>query len=235
MKSMIPTLIIIGLVLLVLIFVVGMRKSTEAASLCGPARTAMLWVISLLPHDPKHTRLGTGDTYVDDPLLGAMNAYKKKEFERILKEGEMLPDSGDSYSRLSIATKHCDTWFMSTLLKYGANPNGGPEVPLRQAILLNSIPKAKILLDAGADPNMNDRGEVNMPLFDALLIDDYAMADYLLDRGANPVLSPDVIQEVIVTVGASNLRSDSERGIQRAQFIERLRLEYPEAFGALEA
>ena len=89
------------------------------------------------------------------------------------------------------AAKSGETELAKLALEKGANPNvagiyyGERTFPLIEATMKNNIELVRILIDSGADVNIQKRNGES-PLADASCYDYYEIAKILLERGANP-------------------------------------------------
>ena len=94
---------------------------------------------------------------------------------------------GTGYSILLSAIEVGDTAFVRDLLSIGANPNHASidRTPLWYAVQSNQYEIAKILLEAGADPNQKTEVDGWFALEDAQSLQ---MVELLLEHGANPLM-----------------------------------------------
>ena len=92
-------------------------------------------------------------------LTAAYDLQNKEAFELLLKSGAS-PD-GISHERLTLlhsAARNPDSFWLETLLRYGANPNYSEVIrgiyPIMEAILGNYPDNVRLLINAGADINV---------------------------------------------------------------------------------
>ena len=134
------------------------------------------------------------------------------------------PNGAPDTAPLHQAVKGYDMAVTKLLLKAGANPDGtmGGEPALYEAALLGATEPAKLLLEAGAQVNLQD--EVgNTAALVAAAAEHWTMVAFLLDHGAT-IWSTDTGG---VTIGGladrSRLRRDSPEGQALNVVIERLK------------
>jgi len=121
---------------------------------------------------------------VHDRDYAAVEALVKKE-PGILKRRHTM---GGTY--LNCATSMKDIKMMKLLLKLGGNPNGAAGCGMAPIILATGsgdLATTKVLLDAGADPNMF--GHASTPLANARLTKNTKMINLLLKYGAKETTS----------------------------------------------
>jgi hypothetical protein len=125
-------------------------------------------------------------------LLPQFSAAERKEKTHHLCERYRLvcaDDWGALEVALSDAAKRGDAAEVEKILRSHPNVNAGSGLlwtPLQSAIFARSLPAVKLLIEHGADPNL-DRSGPGVPIESAVLnrVDDVAI--YLLDHGARPV------------------------------------------------
>lgn len=131
------------------------------------------------------------------PGYELVEACQERDFSRVRelieKEGVNPNSSIGGMSTLTVCLcGEPDRKLLRYLLKHGANPNV-VEKPLRNSPLSwassnRDLESAKILLAAGADPNL--AGVLLTPMYQAHMNKDQAMMDALAKAGAKPVPPP---------------------------------------------
>ena len=136
------------------------------------------------------------DSYT--PLLAALTKKNKKGVLRLLEHGadpNIVITGESSYagkSAIWVASQMEDTYFLDVMLKYGGNPNFRNkkwygDTLLHAAIFgdhRTAIDRVKLLVEAGADININGANE-STPLIQAAAINQYEIIYYLLRQGAD--------------------------------------------------
>lgn len=156
-----------------------------AISRCGIPGYTLATLRSLFPYDP-HAKIEYYGQAVELPLFAALRHHKLGDFNKFLKEEED-PNGSADLNLLEVAIQQCDLRFASVLLEHGANPNNPNEgeSALDKTVLNNDLTAAKLLLNAGADPNLGSGSAIDS----AATINAWRMVELLLQHGANPALS----------------------------------------------
>jgi len=126
----------------------------------------------------------------------------KYKSAKVLLELGADPNLGDSYTGTTPmieAAKNKDPMFLKLLLENKGNPNSAEDAPPRKgniprhtalvsAIGWNddySLEKVKMLIDAGADVNFDNKRRIEKPLNAAITFDKFDVALYLMQHGAD--------------------------------------------------
>ena len=134
------------------------------------------------------------DTWLlpSDKAVDTRAKYNPLEFSRVKATGNDLePEfAGDEQLALIEAAEQGDRARVETLLQVGFNPNGiagqwGMSA-LNHAVQRGDVEIVRVLLDAGADPDLKAAG--HQPLVLASLHGHARIAELLLQAGANPDL-----------------------------------------------
>lgn len=138
------------------------------------------------------------------PGYELVEACQERDFARVRelieKEGVNPNSTIGGMSTLTVCLcGEPDRNLLRYLLKHGANPNVVEKPlrfsPLSRASLNRDLESAKILLAAGADPNL--AGVVPTPMFQAHGNKDQAMMDALTKAGAKPVSEPRASRDAV--------------------------------------
>ncbi|GHT15307.1 hypothetical protein FACS189426_22780 [Bacteroidia bacterium] len=133
-------------------------------------------------------------------LIYSIYANNEQAMEILLRKGANpniycdikpdLEDAQEDITPLAQAARCPKISYVRTLLKYGANPNDTRSfhIALDEAVLRNDREMVDLLLDNGADINIQTKLTKATVVVTAADIHDFDMVNYLLDRGAKPML-----------------------------------------------
>lgn len=143
-------------------------------------------------------------------------AWMKRLLETGVNPNEPLYESDEDDVTLPLCEalhRHAD--LVPVLLEYGADPSGDGEnaIPLMEAFVWSSDSASLVhlLLDAGADPFVEDSCSGSTPLLDAVVHGYYRVVTRLLNMGVNP--NPD--GEDIWHLPLTQAIADSDVGLVR--------------------
>lgn len=130
------------------------------------------------------------------PALDAFDAAAAGDDGRLAEDPERARErSSDGFTALHLTAFFARPACAALALRCGADPDavasdGSLLRPLHSAAASRSADIARMLLDAGADPDARQQGGFTA-LHAAALHGDLALAELLLERGADPALATD--------------------------------------------
>jgi ankyrin repeat protein len=155
-------------------------------------------------------------------LTTALYAKKYQIAELLVSAGAdvNIGFSNESQSPLYIAVRQENLAIVKLLIDKGANVNGIPySVPLQAALNANRQDLFNLLLEAGADPNI-EADATRRKLFHALMEKDYPLfkdaADSLIAKGADMNIRD---QHGNTPLHHTVIQSQWQSGIQKAEFL----------------
>lgn len=135
---------------------------------------------------------------VDDMtfLMWSLLKQNKISYQYLLEQGadpnQLTTPKDSKYpsSVMNMAVMPEDTFWLKLALKYGGDPNTpkGNESIIFEAISQERNENIKLLLEAGADINYQNKISKKTPLIQAIGRDRFNIAFMLLEKGANPEL-----------------------------------------------
>jgi ankyrin repeat protein len=135
-----------------------------------------------------------------EPELGVLEAAATGRADRLRELLAADPDairerSPEGFTTLGLAAFLGGPEVVGILLEHGADPDDDADNqfgvrPVHAASASHDRETMRLLLEAGADPNMRQQGGF-VPLHEAAHTDDVEMARLLLDHGADPSLAAD--------------------------------------------
>lgn len=158
-----------------------------------------------------------------DTLLSlAVQNDDRATVEALLAAGAN-PNIPEELAPIAVAAENARMPILQLLLKAGADPNGrvGSETALWRLALAGRLDAAKLLLDAGANPDRANAGG-DTPTIAAVQADHYRMALLLLDHGASAVAKSKIGFDVAFWTTRSRIPGTSVEGQAREQLIARL-------------
>jgi ankyrin repeat protein len=134
----------------------------------------------------------------ETPLTQAAARNDVAAIRRLLADGHLADEGGDSWTALIWAARSGSIEAITLLLDSGADLNRpGPTgdnwdaTPLQHAILQRQTAAARLLLDRGADPNRSAGPKMLSPLLLAAGDTDPTILRLLLAHGADPTVEDD--------------------------------------------
>ena len=148
-----------------------------------------------------HQRRAVADALLEaDPELGILEAAAAGRAERVRELLASDPESigqrtPEGFTTLGLAAFLGGPESVRVLLEHGADADDDADNPfgvrpVHAAGAAHDHVTMKLLLEAGADPNLRQRGGF-VPLHEAAHTDDVEMAQLLLAHGADPALTAD--------------------------------------------
>ncbi|KAL4220357.1 Ankyrin repeat and SOCS box protein 10 [Mactra antiquata] len=145
----------------------------------------------------KGADMGIRDTWYQTPLMYCMRTQWVEVGELLLEHNSRIVDTGDKYGKcaLHIAVEVGSIECIEVLLRHGADvdvQNNDGVTPLSticgdRTVASDVLVKiVKLLIDAGADPNIKDFRECRSALQRAMLTANVEVVEYLLSVGAIP-------------------------------------------------
>jgi ankyrin repeat protein len=133
-----------------------------------------------------------------EPELGVLEAAATGRADRLTELLDADPDAGrertpEGFTPLGLAAFLGGPATVKVLLEHGADPDDDADNqfgvrPVNAAAASHDRETMRLLLDAGADANAQQRGGFT-PLHEAAHTDDVEMARLLLDHGADPSIA----------------------------------------------
>jgi ankyrin repeat protein len=148
-----------------------------------------------------HQQRGAADALLEaGPELGILEASAAGRADRVRELLAADPDAirertPEGFTTLGLAAFLGGPGAVRVLLEHGADADDDAENPfgvrpVHAAGAAHDAETMRLLLEAGADPNLRQQGGF-VPLHEAAHTDDVAMAELLLDHGADPSLAAD--------------------------------------------
>jgi len=166
-----------------------------------------------------------------DPFARAYRLLEAQDVDGLREQLERFPDlvalhGTNGNDLLGMATATCDERLVALLLEQGADPvraNVHGWTPLHQAAYSGLPLLARLLLDAGAPPDVSARGDGGTPVIVALFWGHRKTAELLAESGVFPrnlraaagLGRLDLIEELVATDGALAPGAGAHRAFYR--------------------
>ncbi len=148
-----------------------------------------------------HQQREAADVLLDaEPELGILEAAAAGRVDRVREllaadPAEIRARTPQGFTTLGLAAFLGGPEAVRVLLEHGADADDDADNPfgvrpVHAASAAHDHETMRLLLEAGADPNLRQRGGF-VPLHEAAHTDDVEMAQLLLDHGADPALTAD--------------------------------------------
>jgi ankyrin repeat protein len=166
-----------------------------------------------------------------EPFARAYRAIEAHDVDGLRAELDRFPDlvaakGTNGNDLLGMAGATCDERLVALLLERGADPNAANAhgwTPLHQAGYSGLPALARMLLDAGARPDLSARGDGGTPLVVALFWGHRETAELLAEHGVHPrnlraaagLGRVDLVEELLAADGQLALQAGAHRGFYR--------------------
>jgi uncharacterized protein len=166
-----------------------LREQPQLASATNAQGVSML-MLSLYHGTPE----ATAALIAAGAPIGPLEAAALGQVEQ-LEGADLSVRAGDGFTTLHLAAYFGGADAVRAILARGANPdadavNAFQLRPIHSAVAVSDIESARVLLQAGADPNVHQRGGYT-PLHTAAHAEHFELARLLLEHGADCNLADD--------------------------------------------